>query len=72
MKIEPVIASPDWEWLRGRSDVPGVVVRLRETGVPMTLAPETAEEVKAWVERVGWGPAAAPVRLVPLASSTDR
>ncbi len=72
MKIEPVTGSPDWEWLRGRNDVPRVVVQLRETGVPITLAPETAAEVKAWVERVGWGPSAAPVRLVPLASSNDR
>jgi hypothetical protein len=66
MKMEPVRFSADWDWLCDRDDVPSVVVQLRAVGKPITVAPETAQEVQTWIDRVGWQRGSAPVRLVPL------
>ena len=66
-KIYPVRDSPGWAALAERPrSAPGVVAVLLRGGRPFTLGPETVREVRAWIERVGWRPGEAPVRLVPV------
>lgn len=67
--LAPDETRPGWAWLEGRSDVPGVVAQIRETGVEMTVNQETAEDILAWIRRMNWTEASAPVRLIPHGST---
>jgi hypothetical protein len=67
--LAPDKTQPGWTWLQGRSDVPGVVAQVRETGIEMTINQETAEEIRAWIRRMNWTDATSPVRLIPREST---
>jgi hypothetical protein len=67
-QIVPHSASSGWDWIDGRTDIPGVVGLVRATGEPRAVGPGAADEVSAWIDRVGWLPDfLPPVTLVPAA-----